>query len=99
MDLPEEERWLYRHAKNMETDGELVERVLKSLYHIADNNPGKTVLVVSHGGSIRVTLIKLGWGDHSHLATGSFKNVGYVELNYREGKFEVKDVEDIPRQQ
>lgn len=98
MALPEEERWLYQHAKNMETDGVLAKRVLESLDYIARNNKGKTVLVVSHGGAIRVTLIKLGWGDHAHLAAGSFKNVGYVELEYKNGKPTVLDVEDTPRQ-
>ena len=98
MALPEEERWLYQHAKNMETDGVLAKRALDSLISIANQNKGKTVLVVSHGGAIRVTLIKLGWGDHGHLAAGSFKNVGYVEMVYKNGNLEILDVEDTPRQ-
>ena len=98
MELPEEERWLYQHAKNMETDDELSKRIIKSIESIASNNLGKTVLIVSHGSAIRVVLIKLGWGDHRHLASGSFKNVGYAEIQYKKGRLEIIDVEDTPRQ-
>ena len=98
MELPEEERWLYQHAKNMETDGELSKRIIKSIESIASSNLGKTVLIVSHGSAIRVVLIKLGWGDHRHLASGSFKNVGYAEIQYKKGRLEIIDVEDTPRQ-
>jgi hypothetical protein len=37
-------------------------------------------------------LIKLGYASPEELPGGSFENAGYVELEYRDGEFSVKNV-------
>jgi broad specificity phosphatase PhoE len=82
MALPPNERWLYSHAEGVENDNDLVVRFLGTVTSIAKQNMGKTVLIAAHGGCIRVSLIKLGFGTHADVPPRSFKNAGYIELSY-----------------
>jgi broad specificity phosphatase PhoE len=92
MRLNPKERWLYRHVEEMENDAELVQRFMQALEGIADNNLGKIILVATHGGSIRILLMKLGFGNHATLPSGSFGNGGYIELIYDGSKFGISKV-------
>jgi broad specificity phosphatase PhoE len=91
--LPFEERIKHDYADYIEGDGPLCDRFMKALRQIAASHSGQTVLVATHGGCIRVLLMKLGYA--SFLAAGSFKNAGYVELTCDGGTFEIKEVAGI----
>jgi broad specificity phosphatase PhoE len=80
--LPHEERWLYRNAEGMETDRELADRFLGTLRSVAEINRGASLLVVAHGGPIRMTLMEVGGYGHDDLPRGSFKNAGVIEMLY-----------------
>lgn len=95
VNLPENERWDYHHAEGMESEGDLVGRFLGQIENIAQQNPGKTVLIVGHGAAIRAVLVKLGYGKHEDLPPQSFINAGVVELIYDGSKFTVRSVEGI----
>lgn len=78
--LSEEEGWSFRLAPDVETDEELVNRFITQLREISVAYPNKTVLVVSHGGPIRMFLAKIGYKPKKELMGGAFKNGGYVKV-------------------
>ncbi|MEK7558970.1 MAG: histidine phosphatase family protein [Patescibacteria group bacterium] len=91
--LTHEERISYKYSKDIESDGEITSRLLTFIRETAIANPGKKILVVTHGGIMRATLIKLGFGDYHSLTPGTVNNSGYIvietdgtEINIRETK-------------
>ena len=90
--LTDEELWRYSHHPTIESDHEVSVRFVEALAEIAQSHPGKTILVGAHGGTIRTSLIKLGYATAKELPGGSFDNAGYVELIYQGGEFSVGEV-------
>jgi 2,3-bisphosphoglycerate-dependent phosphoglycerate mutase len=78
--LSDEEKWSFELHKEVETDEALVSRFILKLREIAIAYPEKTILVVSHGGPIRMFLQKTGYAARKDLPGGSFKNAGYVKV-------------------
>lgn len=90
--LSEEEGWSFRLADDIETDEELVDRFIIQLREITVAYPNKTVLVVSHGGPIRMFLVKVGCATKKDLSVGAFKNGGYVKVISDGVNFFIKDI-------
>jgi broad specificity phosphatase PhoE len=90
--MTHQERWLYKHVPDMESDHEVSWRFMSELEKIAKKNIGKTILVVGHGGAIRATLMKIQNLTHKDFPPGSFRNAGYAELVYEDGRFKVGQV-------
>jgi len=78
--LPLEERWKHSYADYVEGNGPLYARFLKALQGIAREHAGKTVLVSTHAGCIRATLVKLGYAEETALPPRSFDNAAYIVL-------------------
>jgi broad specificity phosphatase PhoE len=91
--LPFEQRCRYEYADDIESDGTLCDRVMAGLQVLATKHPGKTLLVASSAGPVRVLLMHLGFADF--LTVGSFKNAGYVELGFDGKKFSIIKVVGI----
>lgn len=96
--LSEEERWRHKPTEDTESHHELSTRFLGALNKLASKTSGKTILVVAHGGCIRTTLIKLGYATQDELPGGSFKNAGYIVLDYDGNSFTVEKVSGIDKQ-
>jgi len=92
LDMPEDDRWDYRHSPDAETDGEVASRFLSEVAHLADEHKGETIILVTHGYCIRTSLMKLGYGKHEDFPPGSFSNAGHVVLDYDGKNFTVKKV-------
>lgn len=91
--LEESKRFSYKSHPLVESDGELMSRFLTYLREIAVANPGKTILVVTHGGVIRVFLILLGLLTHeSDVKIG---NLSYLKLESDGIDFFVKGTRGI----
>jgi broad specificity phosphatase PhoE len=90
--MSHEENWVYKHVPDTESDHELSDRFVLALQKLAENNPGKTILVAAHGGAIRTTLMKLHELTYHQVPNGSFKNAGYVELDYANHNFKVVQI-------
>lgn len=88
--LPLEERWEHDYADYIEGDKELHEHFAASLLEIARQNPAKTVLVGTHGGPLRILLMKMGYA--SFLTAGAFQNGGYVVLGCDGAEFRLEKV-------
>ncbi len=93
--LSDKESWSFRLAEDIETDEEIVTRFILQLREIAVAYPNKTVLVVSHGGPIRMFLIKIDYAEKKELVGGTFQNGGYVKVLSDGVDFLVKDVKGI----
>lgn len=93
--LTEQEQWKFRFGDDMESDEELADRFIVQLREIAAAYPGKTVLVVTHGGCIRMFLIKSGYVKYGQLPGGAFRNAGYVKTLSDGVDFMIKKVNGI----
>lgn len=81
----------------METDISMISRVFNFLREIAVAYPGKTVLMVSHGGLMRALLIKLGFATYETLPAGSISNLGYVKIKSDGVDFFIESTDGITR--
>jgi len=85
----------FKHVPDMESDYELTERFIPVLEKIAQANIGKTVLIAAHGGVIRTAVMKLADLTYQELPAKSFKNAGYVVLDYIDGDLKVEEINGV----
>lgn len=90
-----EEGWNFTLADDIETDEMIASRFITKLREIAVAYPNKTVLVVSHGGPIRMFLAKIGYATRQELIGGSFKNAGFVNVLSDGVDFILKSVKGV----
>ena len=93
--VSEDGNWSFKIDPDIETDEEISERFVVKLREIAVAYPGKTVLVVSHGGTIRSFLERMGYAPKGSLKGGSFKNAGYIKVLSDGVDFFIKEVNGI----
>lgn len=93
--LPEVGRWSFRVAGCVESDDSLVTRVISELGRISAKHMGKKVLVSTHGGPIRMLLMKLGSAPYGSLPGGSFKNCGYIVVESDGTELHVKEINGL----
>lgn len=93
--LPEAEQWKFKFADDVESDEELINRFLVQLREIAVAYAGKTVLIVTHGGCIRMFLTRTGYAARAEVPSGSFENAGYVRAMSDGVNFFVKEVKGL----
>ncbi len=91
--LEESKRFSYKHHPSIESDEELISRLLPFLREIAVSYAGKSVLVVSHGGPIRAMLIHLGIGTYEDEI--KIANLAYIKLESDGVDFFVKETKGI----
>lgn len=75
-----------------EEDESVVSRLITFLRETAITYPKKSILVVSHGGIMRVFLKHLGYNN---LPSGSISNLGYMKIESDGVNFFVKKTEGI----
>lgn len=93
--LEESERFSYKHHPSIESDAEVVERLLTFIREMSVANLGKNVLVVTHGGVIRVLAIKLGL--FSHADNVKVKNLSYLKFDCDGADIIVKETKGIEK--
>jgi broad specificity phosphatase PhoE len=93
--LSEEEKWKFKFREDVESDFELVSRFITKLREIAVAYPNKTVLVATHGGCIRMFLVRTGVYKKEELPAGSFGNAGYLKVLSDGVDFFVKEVKGV----
>lgn len=90
--ISDHEAWHFKHVSDMESDYELSDRFMTAFKEIAKQNSGKTILVVAHGGPVRTTIMSIRGLGNKNLPAGSFRNAGYVKLEYNGTDFEIKQI-------
>ena len=93
--MANEERAKHRLTPDMESDEEVVSRLLNFIRFTAVANPGKKVLVVSHSNVVRDLLVRFGYCGEKQLPSGAIKNCGYMVLDSDGADFFVRGVENI----
>ena len=93
--LTDKERFSAKISEDIESDEEIVTRLIQFLREIAIGNPGKTILTVSHGGIIKAFLIHLGYGTYKDIRT--IKNGGYLKLESDGTDFFIIEAKGIVR--
>ena len=79
--MSEDEKFAYKSNPDMENGNEVVERVMKFFRSLEQSHKGETILVVSHGNTMRTLLFYLGYAKHHEIPAGSVINTGFVRLS------------------
>lgn len=90
-----EKSWSSAIVPDMESDEKLADRLIKFLRELTALYPGKKILVISHGGPIRVLLMQLGFVPKGSLRSRATKNGGYIVLTSDGTDFFVKETKGI----
>lgn len=86
-------------TRNIESDEKMIERVILLLRELAVAYPGKTVLVVSHGGILRTLLVHLGFATYEKMNKLSIGNTSYIKIASDGVDFFIKETKRIEFQQ
>jgi broad specificity phosphatase PhoE len=86
------ERLKHRIAEGIESDEEVTTRLITFLRETAVAYPGKTVLVVTHSGLLRMFLLHAGHFTFEELDTFSMSNGAYVTFQSDGVDFFIKEV-------
>jgi broad specificity phosphatase PhoE len=98
--LDDETRYSYKSDSNaeMESDEEIMSRFLIFLRECAIANLGKTILMATHGGTIRAFLIKLGILSYARSEEKvEIRNLAFVKLESDGVDFFVKKTSGIEK--
>ncbi|HZE87376.1 MAG TPA: histidine phosphatase family protein [Methylomirabilota bacterium] len=90
--LNDEERKHHRMAEGIENDKEVIARVITFLRETAVTHPGKTILVTTHGGILRMLLIHLGSVTYNDFELLQMTNGGFLKLTSDGVDFFIKDI-------
>ncbi len=94
-ELSEAERKVAKLADDIESDAEIISRVITKLREISVAYPGKNVLVTCHGGPIRTFLEHIGYYKFGELPPGTMANAGYIKVLCDGIDFRVEQVKGI----
>lgn len=89
--LSNEEKFIYKHAEDMESDEEVTTRILTFLRETAIAYPRKTILVVTHSGIMRSVLIHLGFFSYANYKHNLITNTAYLKLDSDGVDFFIKE--------
>ena len=95
--LVDEEKRKFKFAPDMESDEEAIGRYITYLREIAISHLGEHVLVVGHGGILKVLLIHLGYGSYKDFPSGAVQNCAHIVLESDGTDFIIKEVEGVTR--
>lgn len=93
--LPTAKKWKHRYAPDIESNGELSTRFMASIRGIGTRHIGETILIGTHAGCVRTTLIALGYAPESKLPPDSFSNSAYILLSFDGQKFTIEKVAGV----
>lgn len=83
------------YLSGAETYQQVQERALNALYEIAEQNPGRTIVITTHGITIRCMLTKLlGISLNDSETVPIFENTGVAHLLCENGRFTVDMIND-----
>lgn len=93
--LTNAERDKYRHVDGAETNEEVANRAITFIKELSVRFPGKTILVVSHGGIMRQLLIKIGFATYDNMIHGAVRNGAFVKIQSNGKSLFVKEISGI----
>ena len=96
---PEALETFLRDPEHFQLDGaetfhQVQERATEALVEIAEKNPGRSVVVTTHGVAIRCMLTRLLGLSLNDQSVPIFHNTGIARLTYENGRFTVETMND-----
>lgn len=82
----------FKYVEDMETLAEVISRFKRFLKIVANNQPGKTILVVCHFDIMIGYLVDLGFGTYQELMSAELDHAGYYKLVSKGGVLIVRKV-------
>lgn len=79
-DLDNQTRFKTPLRYDVESDEAIIGRVITFLREIAISQPGKTILIATHGGLMKTLLIHLGFGTYDNFYGSFIENTAYFQL-------------------
>ena len=95
--LTHQERFINRLENDVENDEELATRILTFLRETAIIQPGKIILIGTHGGVLRMLLVHLGYFTYQELEEQHPKNGAHVILESDGVDFFIKEVTGVEK--
>ncbi len=95
--LPLLEKRKIKFAPSIESDEEIINRLITFLNIIKIEHTDKTILITTHGGIMRAFLNHLDWNGEEDLRAGAIKNTGYIKLKINENNFLIEEVVGVER--
>ena len=93
--LSHEERFKKEIVRGFESDEKMMSRFITFLRETALANPGKNILIFSHGAILRTFLIHLGFGTYQNLRGGAVDNAGHIVVESDGVEFFIKETEGV----
>lgn len=90
--MADEERKNHVFATGVESDAMVISRVITFLRETAIAYPGKTILVGTHGGILRMMLVHLGYYSYAEADRSRVKNTAHLILETDGVEFFVKEM-------
>lgn len=94
-ELSHDEMFRHKVEEDAESDEEIATRLITFLREVAVAHPRKTILIVSHGGTMRAFFIHLGLMSYAIPAKGSVSNLAYAKVLSDGVDFVVKETKGI----
>ncbi len=93
--LSDEERVKHKFDSEMETDEQMISRFITFIRETAILNPGKTILIGTHGGIMQAFLIHIGYFTYKNVPYHSISNTAYIKLETDGVDFFIKETKGI----
>ena len=90
--MPYEKRKTMKLEEDIECDEELIQRFKIFIEETIGNYKGENILVISHGGFMKVLLLELMRENHEYVMTGKFDNTGYIKLTVNGDELNISEV-------
>ena len=95
--LPRKEKRKVKFAEGIESDEEIINRLIAFINETVTGEEKKTLLIVTHGGIMRAFLNHLDWNGDVDLRAGAIQNTGYIKLTTDGTSFAIEDVVGVEK--
>jgi 2,3-bisphosphoglycerate-dependent phosphoglycerate mutase len=98
-EMADETRKSHVFAPGVESDEQVISRILTFLRETAITYPGKTILVGTHGGILRLLLVHLGYYTYADADHSRVKNTAHLILKTDGVEFFVKEMVGLQKRE
>jgi len=95
--LPRMEKRKVKFAPGIESDEEIINRLITFINETVSKKKKNTLLVVTHGGIMRAFLNYLNWNGDIDLKAGAIQNTGYIKLTTDGSSFLIDEVVGVEK--
>lgn len=90
--MPYEKRKTMKLEEDIECDEDLLVRFRKFIGETSEKYAGENVLVISHGGFMKVLLLEMMQEKYEYVMSGRFDNTGYIKLITANSRIDIAEI-------